>query len=44
VSGCDQTGYVSVDVRLRVPVLFPGLIDFPAHVTGHAGAVEEVKR
>ncbi|MER6070982.1 TadE/TadG family type IV pilus assembly protein [Streptomyces sp. NPDC001817] len=43
VSGCDQTGYVSVDVRLRVPVLFPGLIDFPAHVTGHAGAVEEVK-
>ncbi|MEV6112058.1 TadE family protein [Streptomyces sp. NPDC052109] len=44
VSGCDQTGYVTADVRLRVPVLFPGLIDFPAHVTGHAGAVEEVKR
>jgi hypothetical protein len=44
VSGCDQTGYVSADVSLKVPVLFPGLIDFPARVTGHAGAVEEVKR
>jgi hypothetical protein len=34
---------VTADVRLHVPVLFPGLIDFPATVTGHAGAVEEVK-
>ncbi|MEU8970792.1 pilus assembly protein [Streptomyces monashensis] len=40
---CGGSGYVTADVRLHVPVLFPGLIDFPATVTGHAGAVEEVK-
>ncbi|GGW31629.1 septum formation initiator [Streptomyces lucensis JCM 4490] len=41
---CGGSGYVTAEVRLHVPVLFPGLIDFPAEVTGHAGAVEEVKR
>ncbi|MFF8402472.1 pilus assembly protein [Streptomyces sp. NPDC015684] len=40
---CDGSGYVTAEVHLHVPVLFPGLIDFPAPVTGHAGAVEEVK-
>ncbi|WP_432028935.1 pilus assembly protein [Streptomyces sp. 1222.5] len=40
---CNGTGYVTAKVELHVPVLFPGLIDFPARVTGHAGAVEEVK-
>ncbi|MEV6052302.1 pilus assembly protein [Streptomyces sp. NPDC052107] len=44
VTGCDQTGYVTVDVGVKVPVLFPGSIDFPVTVYGHAGAVEEVKR
>ncbi len=34
-------GYVTADVRLRVPILFPGTIGFPFDVTGHAGAVEE---
>ncbi|MDO0935978.1 pilus assembly protein [Streptomyces sp. DG2A-72] len=36
-------GYVTADVRLEVPVLFPGSIGFPFRVTGHAGAVEEEK-
>jgi hypothetical protein len=36
-----SNGYVTADVKLRVPVLFPGLIGFPIPVTGHAGAVEE---
>ncbi|MDQ0599255.1 hypothetical protein QF037_003600 [Streptomyces canus] len=36
-------GYVTADVELRVPVLFPGAIGFPFEVTGHAGAVEEEK-
>ncbi len=36
-------GYVTADVTLRVPVLFPGSIGFPFDVKGHAGAVEEVK-
>ena len=40
---CNPSGYVTARVELHVPVLFPGLIDFPATVTGHAGAVEEVK-
>ncbi|MFD8392784.1 TadE/TadG family type IV pilus assembly protein [Streptomyces sp. NPDC059680] len=40
---CSPSGYVTADVYLKVPVLFPGLISFPATVTGHAGAVEEVK-
>jgi len=34
-------GLVTADVSLRVPVLFPGTIDFPFTVRGHAGAVEE---
>lgn len=40
---CTGSGYVTAEVELHVPVLFPGLIDFPATVAGHAGAVEEVK-
>lgn len=36
-------GYVTADVTLEVPVLFPGSIGFPFEVKGHAGAVEEVK-
>ncbi|MFK4144117.1 pilus assembly protein [Streptomyces sp. NPDC004065] len=39
---CGGTnGYVTADVSLKVPVLFPGTIDFPITVRGHAGAVEE---
>ncbi|MFI6011764.1 pilus assembly protein [Streptomyces sp. NPDC051243] len=34
-------GYVTADVTLKVPVLFPGAIGFPFEVEGHAGAVEE---
>ncbi|MFJ3233543.1 pilus assembly protein [Streptomyces sp. NPDC086787] len=41
---CGGTGRVTADVRLKVPVLFPGAIGFPVTVHGHAGAVEEVKR
>ncbi|MBA9047837.1 hypothetical protein BJ996_004568 [Streptomyces phaeogriseichromatogenes] len=40
---CGGSGYVTADVSLKVPVLFPGLIAFPARVHGHAGAVEEAK-
>ncbi|MGW0881607.1 TadE/TadG family type IV pilus assembly protein [Streptomyces sp. NPDC002671] len=40
---CGGTGYVKADVGIKVPVLFPGLINFPVTVWGHAGAVEEVK-
>ena len=36
-------GYVTADVTLKVPVLFPGSIGFPFEVEGHAGAVEEAK-
>ena len=36
-------GYVTADVTLKVPVLFPGSIAFPFKVDGHAGAVEEDK-
>ncbi|MFE9447077.1 TadE/TadG family type IV pilus assembly protein [Streptomyces sp. NPDC006739] len=43
VERCDGTGYVTAVVALKVPVLFPGSIDFPVTVRGHAGAVEEVK-
>ncbi|MEU2711159.1 TadE family protein [Streptomyces sp. NPDC007205] len=43
VRSCGGTGYVTADVYLKVPVLFPGLIAFPVTVHGHAGAVEEVK-
>ncbi|MFD3583988.1 pilus assembly protein [Streptomyces sp. NPDC058683] len=41
---CGGTGMVTADVSLHVPVLFPGTIDFPVTVTGHAGTVEEVKQ
>ncbi|KUN08515.1 septum formation initiator [Streptomyces yokosukanensis] len=41
---CSASGYVTADVSLKVPVLFPGVFSFPATVHGHAGAVEEVKR
>ncbi|WP_434096870.1 TadE/TadG family type IV pilus assembly protein [Streptomyces prasinus] len=34
-------GFVTADVELRVPVLFPGTVAFPFEVRGHAGAVEE---
>ncbi|MFH0521445.1 pilus assembly protein [Streptomyces sp. M41] len=34
-------GYATADVRLEVPVLFPGAIGFPFTVDGHAGAVQE---
>ncbi|MFF7353255.1 TadE family protein [Streptomyces filipinensis] len=44
VEHCGGSGYVTADVSLRVPALFPGLFSFPATVHGHAGAVEEVKR
>ncbi|KUM94143.1 septum formation initiator [Streptomyces cellostaticus] len=44
VDRCDGTGYVTADVSIKVPVLFPGSIDFPVTVHGHAGAVEEAKR
>ncbi|WP_330461945.1 pilus assembly protein [Streptomyces sp. NBC_00820] len=40
---CSASGYVTADVSLRVPVLFPGVVPFPVTVTGHAGTVEEVK-
>ncbi|MFJ9926002.1 MULTISPECIES: TadE family protein [Streptomyces] len=40
---CGGSGYVTADVSLKVPVLFPGLASFPFTVHGHAGAVEEVK-
>ncbi|MEY9993912.1 hypothetical protein ABIE67_005944 [Streptomyces sp. V4I8] len=36
-------GYVTSDVHLEVPVLFPGAIGFPFTVDGHAGAVQEEK-
>lgn len=38
---CGGSGYVTADVRLQVPVLFPGTLSFPFTVRGHAGAVEE---
>lgn len=38
---CQGTGYVTADVTLKVPVLFPGSIAFPFTVHAHAGAVEE---
>jgi pilus assembly protein CpaE len=34
-------GQVSVSLKLKVPVLFPGLIDFPVAVPGHASTVDE---
>jgi len=40
---CGGTDYVTADVELRVPVLFPGFLGFPFPVHGHAGAVGEAK-
>ncbi|GAB2724446.1 septum formation initiator [Streptomyces bullii] len=40
---CGGTGFVTADVTLQVPVLFPGTVSFPFTVEGHAGAVEEEK-
>jgi pilus assembly protein CpaE len=34
-------GKVSVTVTLKVPVLFPGAIDFPMRIHGHAQTVDE---
>ncbi|MFG1810618.1 CpaE family protein [Streptomyces sp. NPDC049040] len=34
-------GMIDAKVTLTVPVLFPGTIDFPFHVTGHARTVDE---
>ncbi|MFE9704456.1 pilus assembly protein [Streptomyces sp. NPDC005930] len=40
--GCGGAGgYVTADVRIEVPVLFPGTLSVPFTVHGHAGAVEE---
>ncbi|MBV2356504.1 pilus assembly protein [Streptomyces sp. J2-1] len=44
VRQCGGTGWVTAEIGVKVPALFPGLIDFPVTVWGHAGAVEEVKR
>ncbi len=42
--GADAGGYVTADVYLEVPVLFPGSVGFPfPRIHGHAGAVEEAK-
>ncbi|MEH0585905.1 pilus assembly protein [Streptomyces sp. B21-106] len=38
---CGGSGFVTAEVTLHVPVLVPGLIDFPFPVRAHAGAVEE---
>ncbi|MFJ9725460.1 TadE/TadG family type IV pilus assembly protein [Streptomyces sp. NPDC101209] len=43
VQQCGGDGFVTADVAIEVPVLFPGSISFPLTVHGHAGAVEEVK-
>ncbi|MET8770681.1 TadE family protein [Streptomyces sp. NPDC004658] len=43
VDHCGGSGYVTADVAIKVPVLFPGFVDFPVTVHGHAGAVEEAK-
>ncbi|CAM5458278.1 Pilus assembly protein OS=Streptomyces tendae OX=1932 GN=GUR47_15705 PE=4 SV=1 [Streptomyces tendae] len=34
-------GYVTADVHISVPLLFPGTLSVPFTVHGHAGAVEE---
>lgn len=41
VSESRGAGSVEVTVGLKVPVLFPGAIDFPLTVRGHASAVDE---
>ncbi|MGK5631494.1 AAA family ATPase [Streptomyces sp. URMC 123] len=42
--GPDGNGVYAATVKLKVPVLFPGLVDFPFDVTGSAGAVAEEDR
>lgn len=42
--GPGAAGYFTADVDLKVPVLFPGTVDFPFRVRGHAGAVQEAGR
>jgi pilus assembly protein CpaE len=37
----EGDGVVKVRVSLKVPVLFPGGVDFPMTVTGDAGAAQE---
>lgn len=39
--GSAAGGLYEAEVRLRVPVLFPGFVSFPFDVTGHAATVEE---
>ncbi|MCE7082099.1 pilus assembly protein [Streptomyces sp. ST2-7A] len=39
---CPSSGLVrTAEVRLRVPMMFPGAINLPIEVTGRAGAAEE---
>ncbi|WP_243761559.1 TadE/TadG family type IV pilus assembly protein [Streptomyces sp. YIM 98790] len=39
---CDDTGAVyTADVKLRVPVLFPGVFTSPITIDGRAGAADE---
>ncbi|MFF8842687.1 TadE family protein [Streptomyces sp. NPDC015127] len=39
--GPASGGMYEAEVTLKVPVLFPGFVDFPFDVKGHAGAVAE---
>ncbi|MFP1629242.1 TadE/TadG family type IV pilus assembly protein [Streptomyces sp. 5K101] len=39
--GPASGGMYAADVTLKVPVLFPGFVDFPFEVEGHAAAVDE---
>ncbi|MGW0701347.1 TadE/TadG family type IV pilus assembly protein [Streptomyces sp. NPDC002867] len=39
--GPASGGMYAADVTLKVPVLFPGFVDFPFEVEGHASAVDE---
>ncbi|MFE2425329.1 CpaE family protein [Streptomyces sp. NPDC059373] len=41
VGTSTANGQVTATVGLEVPVLFPGFINFPLTVTGHASAVDE---
>ncbi|MFP8883749.1 TadE/TadG family type IV pilus assembly protein [Streptomyces mangrovi] len=36
-----DSGLVKAEVGLKVPVLFPGIVDFPLSVTGNAAAAKE---
>ncbi|MFH0242575.1 TadE/TadG family type IV pilus assembly protein [Streptomyces sp. HK10] len=36
-----DSGLVKAEVALKVPVLFPGIVDFPFSVTGEAAAAKE---